>query len=170
VFLNFSLGPFTTQAIRAAYDAGWHPLQFIPNASLSVAAFLEPAGLQKSAGIISDARSNSWLSSRAQSDPAAREFLDWMSKYNPTASLRDQNNVAGYERAQALVAVLKNCGDNLTRANVMKQAANLDLELDMLRAGIKITTSPTDYQPIKQLFLIRFDGKSWLPFGSTVRE
>jgi ABC-type branched-subunit amino acid transport system substrate-binding protein len=170
VFLNFSLGPFTTQAIRAAYDAGWHPLQFIPNASLSVAAFLEPAGLQKSAGIISNARSNSWLSSRAQSDPAAREFLDWMSKYNPTASLRDQNNVAGYERAQALVAVLKNCGDNLTRANVMKQAANLDLELDMLRAGIKITTSPTDYQPIKQLFLIRFDGKSWLPFGSTVRE
>jgi branched-chain amino acid transport system substrate-binding protein len=170
VFLDFSLGPFTTQAIRTAYELGWHPLQFIPNASLSVAAFLEPAGLQKSAGIISNARSKSWISPRAQSDPAVREFLDWMSKYNPGASLRDQNNVAGYERAQALVAVLKNCGDNLTRANVMKQAASLDLELGMLRPGIKIKTSPTDYQPIKQLFLIRFDGKSWLPFVSSSGE
>jgi branched-chain amino acid transport system substrate-binding protein len=170
VFLDFSLGPFTTQAIRTAYELGWHPLQFIPNASLSVAAFLEPAGLQKSAGIISNARSKSWISPRAQSDPAVREFLDWMSKYNPGASLRDQNNVAGYERAQALVALLKNCGDNLTRANVMKQAASLDLELGMLRPGIKIKTSPTDYQPIKQLFLIRFDGKSWLPFVSSSGE
>jgi branched-chain amino acid transport system substrate-binding protein len=170
VFLNFSLGPFTTQAIRAAYDEGWHPLQFIPNASLSVAAFLEPAGLQKSAGIISNARSKNWMSARTGNDPAVREFLDWMSKYNPGASLRDQNNVAGYERAQALVAVLKNCGDNLTRANVMQQAASLDLELGMLRPGIKIKTSPTDYQPIKQLFLIRFDGKSWVPFGGTTGE
>ena len=170
VFLNFSLGPFTTQAIRAAYDAGWHPLEFIPNASLSVAAFLEPAGLEKSSGIISNARSKNWMSPRSQNDPAVREFLDWMSKYNPGANLRDQNNVAGYERAEALVAVLKNCGDNLTRANVMKQASSLNLELGMLRPGIKIATSPADYQPIKQLFLIRFDGKSWLPFGSTVRE
>jgi branched-chain amino acid transport system substrate-binding protein len=170
VFLNFSLGPFTTQAIRAAYDAGWHPLEFIPNASLSVAAFLEPAGLEKSTGIISNARSKNWMSPRSQNDPAVREFLDWMNQYNPGASLRDQNNVAGYERAQALVAVLKNCGDNLTRANVMKQASSLNLELGMLRPGIKLTTSPTDYQPIKQLLLIRFDGKAWLPFGSTVGE
>jgi len=170
VFLNFSLGPFTTQAIRTAYDLDWHPLQFIPNASLSVAAFLEPAGLQKSAGVISNARSKSWMSPRAQSDPAVHEFLDWISKYNPSASLRDQNNVAGYERAQALVAVLKNCGDNLTRANVMKQAASLDLELGMLRPGIKIKISPTDYQPIKQLFLIRFDGKAWVPVGSSIAE
>ncbi len=71
-----------------------------------------------------------------------------MQRYNPQASLRDQNNVAGYERAQVLVEVLKRCGDDLTRANVMKQAANLDLELGMLRPGIKIRTSPADYQPI----------------------
>jgi branched-chain amino acid transport system substrate-binding protein len=88
-----------------------------------------------------------------------------MSKYNSHASLRDQNNVAGYERAQVLVEVLKKCGDNLTRANVMKQAASLDLELGMLRPGIKVKTSPNDYQPIKQLFLIRFDGKEWAPLG-----
>ena len=168
VFLNFSIGPFATQAIRAAYDLGWHPLQFIPNASLSVAAFLEPAGLEKSAGTITNARSKGWLSARAQNDPSVREFLDWMSKYNSQASLRDQDNVAGYERAQALVEVLKKCGDNLVRANVMKQAASLDLELGMLRPGIKIKTSPTDYEPIKQLFLMRFNGKEWVPFGSTI--
>ena len=168
VFFNFSIGPFATRAIRAAYDHDWHPLQFIPNASLSVAAFLDPAGLEKSAGIITNARSKGWLFPRSQNDPAVRDFLDWMKKYNSQASLRDQDNVAGYERAQVLVEVLKRCGDNLTRANVMKQAGSLDLELGMLRPGIKITTSPTDYQPIKQLFLMRFDGKEWVPFGNTI--
>ncbi len=99
-----------------------------------------------------------------------REFLDWMSKYNPQASLRDQLNVAGYERAQVLVEVLKKCGDDLTRANVMKQAASLDLELGMLRPGIRITTSANDYQPIKQLYLIEFDGKDWVPLGQVIGE
>ncbi len=170
VFLNLSVGSSATRAIRAAYDADWHPLQFIPNASLSVAAFLEPAGLQKSEGIITNARSKGWLQPQSRNDPAVREFVDWMAKYNPQASLRDQNNVAGYERAQALVEVLKKCGDDLSRANVMKQAASLDLELGMLRPGIRIKTSPTDYQPIKQLFLIRFNGKDWEPFGAVIGE
>jgi len=163
VFLNLSVGAFATRTIRAAYDIGWRPLQFIPNASLSVTSFLDPAGLEKAAGIISNARSKGWLHPQARSDPGVREFLEWMSRYNSQASLRDQNNVAGYERAQALVEVLKKCGDDLTRANVMKQAASLDLELGMLRPGIRISTSPTDYQPIKQLFLIRFNGKDWAP-------
>jgi branched-chain amino acid transport system substrate-binding protein len=170
VFLNLSIGEFTTQAIRSAYDIGWRPLQFIPNASLSVAAFLDPAGLEKAAGIISNARSKGWLEPQARNDPAVREFLDWMNKYNPQASLRDQNNVAGYERAQALVEVLRKCGNDLTRANVMKQAASLDFELGMLRPGIKITTSPSDYQPIKQLFLIRFNGRNWIPAGSVISQ
>jgi branched-chain amino acid transport system substrate-binding protein len=168
IFFNFAVGPFATKTIRAAYDLGWHPLQFIPNASLSIAAFLDPAGLEKSSGIICNARSKGWWSPRSRDDPAVREFLDWMTKYNPQASLRDQNNVAGYERAQTLVAVLQKCGDNLTRANVMKQASNLDLELGMLRPGIKITTNPADYQPIHQLFLIRFDGQQWQGFGGTI--
>jgi len=163
VFLNLSVGKFASQAIRIAYDMDWRPLQFIPNASLSITAFLDPAGLDKAAGIISNARSKGWLHTQARNDPAVAEFLEWMSNYNPQASLRDQNNVAGYERAQALVEVLKKCGDDLTRANVMKQAASLDLELGMLRPGIRIKTSPNDYQPIKQLFLIRFNGKDWMP-------
>jgi branched-chain amino acid transport system substrate-binding protein len=167
VFLDLSVGTFATQAIATAYDLGWHPLQFIPNASLSVAASLEPAGLEKSTGIITNARSKSWTSRRAESDPAVRDFLDWMGKYNSDASLRDQNNVAGYERAEALIEVLNKCANDLTRANVMKQASSLNRELGMLRPGIRVTTSPTDYQPIKQLFLIRFDGREWVPFGGT---
>jgi branched-chain amino acid transport system substrate-binding protein len=166
VFLNLAIGRMATLAIRKAYDIDWHPLQFIPNASLSIAAFLEPAGLKKSAGIITNARSKSWLRPESRQDPAVRAFLDWMKKYNPDASLRDANNVYGYQVAQTVVEVLKKCGDNLTRANVMKQAASLDLELDMLRPGIRVTTSPTDYQPIKHLFLIRFDGQDWTPVGS----
>lgn len=168
VLLNFSVGPFSTQTIREAYDAGWHPLQFLPNASLSTAAFIEPAGAEKAKGIISNARSKSWLRPQDQNDPAVREFLDWMRKYNPDANLRDQNNVAGYERAQVLVEVLRRCGDDLTRANVMKQAASLDLELGMLRPGIRVHTTPEHYQPIHQLFLVQFDGHAWQPFGAVI--
>ena len=166
VFMNLVVGRLATRAIRKAYDIGWHPLQFIPNASLSVAAFLEPAGLQKAAGIVTNARSRAWLKPQATQDPAVRAFVEWMHKYNPDASLRDANNVYGYEVAQTLVEVLKKCGSDLTRANVMKQAASLDLELGMLRPGIRVTTSPTDYQPIKQLYLIRFDGRDWTPIGN----
>ena len=97
-----------------------------------------------------------------------REFVDWMQQYNREASLRDQNYVAGYERAEALVEVLRRCGDNLTRANVMQQAAHLDIELGMLRTGIRVRTSPGDYQPVHQLFLMKFDGRSWVPIGAVI--
>jgi branched-chain amino acid transport system substrate-binding protein len=166
VFMNLAVGGFATRAIREAYDIGWHPLQFIPNASLSIAAFLEPAGLEKAAGIITNARSKSWLRPQARRDPAVSAFLEWMRKYNPDANIRDANYVYGYEVAETMVEVLKKCADNLTRANVMKQAASLDLEL--LHRGIRITTSATDYRPIKQLFLIQFDGKDWVPLGNPI--
>jgi branched-chain amino acid transport system substrate-binding protein len=126
-----------------------------------VAAFLEPAGLAKAAGVISSARSRSWWHPHADRDPEVRDFLAWLTSYDPGANPRDQLNVAGYERAETLVALLKQCGDNLTRANLMAQASALDLTVGMLRPGIRISTSPTDYQPIKQLFLIRFDGREW---------
>jgi branched-chain amino acid transport system substrate-binding protein len=170
VFLNFAIGPFATRSIRKAYDLDWHPLQFIPNASLSVAAFLDPAGLEKATGIITNARSKGWLEPQTLADPEVREFVDWMRKYNPEASLRDQNNVAGYERAEALVEVLRKCGNNLTRSNVMKQAANLDIEIGMLRPGIKIHTTPQDFQPIHKLFLMRFDGAHWASFGGIITD
>jgi ABC-type branched-subunit amino acid transport system substrate-binding protein len=163
VFVNVAIGRSASQAIRTAYDIGWRPLQFVPNASLSVASFLDPAGLDKATGIISNARSKGWDKAQSRSDPAVAEFLAWMKQYVPQENLRDQLNVGGYERAQALVEVLRRCGDELTRDNVMKQAASLDLELGMLRPGIRIHTGPADYQPIKDLFLVRFDGKDWVP-------
>lgn len=161
VFMNLAVGRFATLGIAAAYDQGWRPLQFVPNASLSVAAFLDPAGLEKAAGLICNARSKGWGTQEARKDPAVRDFLDWMHKYNPDASLRDAENVYGYEVAQTLEAVLRQCGDDLSRANVMRQATHLDLELGMLRPGIRIHTSPTDYRPIKDLYFIRFTGKDW---------
>lgn len=170
VFMNLTVGRFATHAISKAYDIGWHPLQFIPNASLSIAAFLEPAGLEKATGVVSNARSKGWLTRQSQRDPAVREFLDWMKRYLPDANPKDANIVYGYEVAQTLIEVLQKCGDDLTRANVMKEASHLDLALGMLRPGIRITTSPTDYRPIKQLFLVRFDGKDWASFGDVIGD
>jgi branched-chain amino acid transport system substrate-binding protein len=163
VFINVAIGTSATQAIRKAFDIGWHPAQFIPNVTLSVGAFLDPAGLEKATGIISNARSKGYVTPESQSDPAVSAYLEWMRRYNPNASVRDSINLSGYERAQALAEVLRKCGDDLTRANVMKQAASLDFEIGMLRPGIRVTTSPTDYQPIKQLFLVKFNGKDWVP-------
>jgi branched-chain amino acid transport system substrate-binding protein len=168
VFLNMLVGRFATEAIRKAYDIGWHPLQFIPNADISISAFIEPAGLQKSVGIITNARSKDWLLPESRFDAAVREYLDWLHKYEPEANVRDANNLFGYEIAQTVVEVLKNCGDELTRENVLKQATHLDLELGMLRPGIKITTSPQDYRPIKQLFLVKFNGKGWDAVGDVI--
>jgi branched-chain amino acid transport system substrate-binding protein len=170
VLLDFAIGGFATQAIRKTYDLGWHPTQFIPNASLSVAAFLDPAGLEKSAGVITNARSKGWLRDYEQADPEVRDFLSWMHQYNPQASLRDQNNVAGYERAEALVELLKKCGNDLTRADIMRQASHLDLTVPMLRSGIKFRTTPTDFQPIHQFFLMQFDGAHWRSFGGIISD
>jgi len=170
VFMNLLVGRYATEAIRQAYDMDWHPLQFLANASLSISAFLDPAGAEKTNGIITNARSKGWTTPGEQKDPAVRAFLDWMKQYNPDANLRDANNVYGYEVAQTLVEVLKKAGNDLTRENVMKQAASLDFDLGMLRPGIRVTTSATDYRPIKQLYLIRFDGHNWVSIGNISSE
>jgi hypothetical protein len=121
-------------------------------------------------GILTNARSKGWTSPESQSDPAVREYVDWMKKYNPSGNLRDANNLFGYEVSETLIEVLRKCGDNLTRQNVMDQAARLNLELGMLLPGIRVTTSKTDYQPIKQLYLIRFNGRNWDPIGGVIGE
>jgi branched-chain amino acid transport system substrate-binding protein len=169
VFLNLGLGYYCSEAIQHAYDIDWHPLQFIPNASISVKAFLEDSAREKAAGIICNARSKSWARSNWD-DPDVRAFIDWWHQYPTGADPRDANLVYGYELAQTVVEVLRRCGDDLTRANVMKQATSLDLTLGMLRPGVKITTSPTDYRPIKQLFLVRFNGDHWVPFGGVIGD
>jgi branched-chain amino acid transport system substrate-binding protein len=163
VFVNLATGRAVTRAVRHAYDVGWRPLQLISNATLSAPQFLDPAGAKKAVGIISNARSKGWQTAASRGDAGVAEFLKWRQKYLPDDGPRDALNVAGYERAQALVDVLRRCGDDLTKANVMKQAASMDMTLGMLRPGIRITTSASDYQPIKELYLVRFDGQDWMP-------
>jgi branched-chain amino acid transport system substrate-binding protein len=164
--LDLSTAKFTAQAIRKAYDVGWHPLHFILYGSTSIPAVLRPAGLDKSEGVVSGAFLKDPNDPQWRDDTATKEWLTWMKTYYADGDVAELYNVYGYSAAQALVQVLKQCGDDLTRENVMRQAANLkDLQLPMFLPGIKLNTSPTDYLPIKQMQAMRFDGKQWVRFG-----
>ncbi len=169
VFFHMATPKFAAMGIRKAHDIGWKPLQYLVNVSASVGSVLTPAGLDKSVGIIStqylkDPTDKAW-----ENDPAMIKWTAFMKKYYPEGSLTDASNLYGYAVAQTLVQTLKQCGDNLTRENVMRQAANLkDLELDVALPGIKINTSPTDFAPIESEQLIRFDGKQWVRFGEVI--
>ena len=169
VFVHMATPKFAAMGIRKAHDIGWKPLQYLVNVSASVGSVLTPAGLDKSVGIIStqylkDPTDKAW-----ENDPAMIKWTAFMKKYYPEGSLTDASNLYGYAVAQTLVQTIKQCGDNLTRENVMRQAANLkDLELDVALPGIKINTSPTDFAPIESEQLIRFDGKQWVRFGEVI--
>jgi branched-chain amino acid transport system substrate-binding protein len=166
---DFGTPKATAQAIRKAYDIGWKPLHFVGNPASSVATVMQPAGLEKSVGIISAAFLKDPTDPHWQEDPGLKEWLAWMNKYYPEGDTADFYNVYAYALAQTMVHVLKRCGDELTRENVMRQAANLkDLELPILLPGVKINTSPTDYYPIEQMQLQRFDGKQWVLFGHLI--
>lgn len=166
VLMNFATPKFTSQAIRKAYDIDWRPMQFLNTASASITVTLIPAGLNKSVGVITAEYLKDATDSQWQNDVGVKEFLAWMKQYNLAADPADSLNAFGYSAAQTLVQVLKQCGDDLTRDNVMRQAANVhDLELPMLLPGIRINTSPSDYAPVKRVRLSRFDGRHWVLFG-----
>ncbi len=167
-FFNITTPKFAAQAIRKAYDVDWHPLQLLTNVSLSVGSVLIPAGLEKATGIITAAYTKDPVDPQWKDDPAMKEWLAFMAKYYPDGDIKDNSNVYGYAVAQTLVQTLKQCGDNLTRENVMKQAASLDMSPGTLQPGVKVTTSATDFYPIKQMRLEKFDGKSWVPFGEAI--
>jgi len=157
------------QAIRKVWELGWHPLQFVSNTAASVATVMKPAGLEKSVGIISGAFLKDPTDSHWQNDSGLKEWLDFMKKYYPEGDVTDLYNVYAYATAQTMVQVLKQCGDDLTRENVMRQAANLkDLELPILIPGIRINTGPQDHSPVEQMQLQRFDGKQWALFGDII--
>ena len=161
----------TAQAIRKTYDIGWKPLQIVLNVSASVASVLQAAGLDKSVGVLSSAFIKEPSDPQWQHDKAYRDWVEWMKKYYPDGDLGDVFNVYGYTAAQTLVYVLKQCGDELTRENVMRQAAGIrNLELPMLLPGIRINTSPTDFSPLKQLQMMRFDGTRWVLFGDVIGD
>ena len=166
VFWNSAAGKFASQAIRKAYDIGWHPLQFLSNYSSSVAAVLVPAGAEKAKGIISTQFEKDPTDKQWGDDPGYKQWVAWMDAYQPRGDKADIFNVYGYSAAQTLVQILKQCGDDLTRQNAMKQAESLkNVELPMLLPGIRINTSPSDHLAIKDLRLIRFNGQSWELMG-----
>jgi len=168
-FFNITTPKFAAQAIRKAFDIGWKPTQYLTNVSISVGSVLEPAGLEKSAGIVTADYRKDTSDPRWKDDPGFKQWHAFMEKYMPGADLKDNNYPYGMMVAMTLVQVLKQCGSDLSRENVMRQAANLkDLEMPMLLPGIKVNTSPTNFSPIKQMQLQRFDGKSWQLFGDVL--
>jgi branched-chain amino acid transport system substrate-binding protein len=166
VFFNVTTPKFAAQAIKKTFEIGWRPTHFLNNVSASVGAVLKPAGLEASQGLITTAYAKDPTDPQWKNDKAYLDWVAFMKKYYPDGNLTDGGNVYGYNAAQTLVQVLKQCGNDLSRANVMKQAANLkELDLPMLLPGIKVNTSPTDFAPIAQEQLAKFDGKEWVRFG-----
>ncbi len=169
VLLTAAVPKFGAQSIRKVFDIGWKPTHFLGFPSSSIGGVLRPAGLEKSIGIISATAYKDGTDPQWQETPEYKDWLAWMQKYYPSANLADPFNVDGYSRGQAIVSLLKACGDNLTRENVMKQAASLhDLKLPMLLPGITLSTSADDYQPIKQMQLQKFHGNTWKLFGEVI--
>jgi branched-chain amino acid transport system substrate-binding protein len=165
-FYNVTSPKFAAQAIRRVYDIGWKPLHLLNGVSRSIGTVLKPAGLDKSTGIISVLVFKETADPQWKDDPGYKDWLAWMQKFYPEGDLEDWANVLGYSQAQMLVQVLEQCGDDLTRENIMRQAANLHhFKLPMLLPGITVDTSPTNYQPIKEVRMARFDGHTWEIFG-----
>ncbi|MDE2565725.1 MAG: ABC transporter substrate-binding protein [Burkholderiales bacterium] len=164
-FLNITTPKFAAMAIKKAAEIGWKPTQYLTNVSISVASVMKPAGLENGVGVMTALYGKDPTDPQWANDPGMKDWTAFMTKYMPGASQTDANSVYGYSVTQTLVQVLKQCGNDLTRANVMKQAANLDLTLPMLLPGIDVKTSPTDFFPIQREQLARFDGKTWVLFG-----
>jgi branched-chain amino acid transport system substrate-binding protein len=154
------------QVIRHLGETGWHPVLILDNAAASIANALRPGGLENSIGVISTAFLKDGGDPAWKDDEAMREYLSFMDKYYPEGDREDSYAVFGYAVAQTLVQVLKQCGDDLSRENVMKQAQSLkDFRSSVTLPGIAITTSPIDFRPVKDMRLVQFDGRSWQPIG-----
>jgi branched-chain amino acid transport system substrate-binding protein len=169
IFFDEASPKFAAQAIRKAAEIGWKPTLFLASISNSVGSVLKPAGLENSKGILSSNYIKDPTDPAWKDDPAIKEWAAFMDKYFPEGDKTSTFSVYGYALAQTMVQVLKQCGDELTRENVMKQAANLkDFAPGLLLPGIKINTSPTDFAPIKQIQMARFDGERWKLFGAVL--
>jgi branched-chain amino acid transport system substrate-binding protein len=167
VFMNITLAKAAVQSIKKAHDIGWRPVHIINLNAASIGSVLKVAGLEISKGLITALYLKDPTDPQWKDDPATRDWYAFMKKYYPEGNADDTNNVYALLAAQTLAHVLKQCGSDLSRANVMKQAASIkDLSLPQLLPGIKINTSPTDYFPIEQLQLGKFDGQRWVLFGA----
>jgi ABC-type branched-subunit amino acid transport system substrate-binding protein len=168
-FFNIASPKAAAQAIRKAYDIGWRPLLLLQSVAASISSTLKPAGLDHAVGVVSSTYYKDPTDPQWAHDQGVAAYRTFMKAYYPAGDPDDVFNVWGYSQAQTMEQVLRQCGDELTRENVMKQAANLrDLQLPMLLPGIKLNTSPTDFYPIEQVQLMRFDGKQWVRFGEVL--
>jgi branched-chain amino acid transport system substrate-binding protein len=169
VFFNITTPKFAAQAIKKAAEIDWKPTHYLNNVSNSLGAVMRPAGLEASQGIISsfyykDASDTQWKDS-----PDMIAWHQFMDKYMPQADKKNAFHVYGYAVSATLLEVLKKCGDNLTRENIMKQAASMkEVEIPTLLPGVKINTSATDFYPIQAVRLARFQGESWALFGDVI--
>ena len=169
VFFNIAIPKFAAQAMRKAGDLNWKPVQYLNNVSSSVASTMKPAGFDNVQGVVTaqylmDPTDKQW-----DDNADMKAWVAWMGKYNPGASLQDASNVFAYSVSVLMHETLKKCGDDLTRENLMKQAANFQkFRLPMLLPGITVSTSPTDYYPIQAVQLSRFKGESWDLFGDVM--
>jgi branched-chain amino acid transport system substrate-binding protein len=168
VFLIFSVPKFAAQAIRKAYDIEWRPQEFVSSVGSSIAGAIKPAGFEAAKGIISAAYQKDPHDPQWKDDPAMQAWNAWMDKYNPHVDKSDYYAPYGYNIGYAVVQILRQCGDNLTRENIMKQAEHLDMAPPLLLPGIRLQTSPTDHRPIKQMRLVRFDGERYVLFGDVL--
>ena len=168
-FINITTPKFSAQSVRKAWDSGWKPLHIINNVGASVGSVLVPAGLDKSVGLLTmqyykDPNDPQW-----KDDPAMLEWRGFMGRYYREGDPKDASNLYAYVTAQLMVQILKQCGNDLSRENVMKQAANLkNIKLPLLLPGMSVNTSPTDYFPIEQGQLARFTGQLWQGFGELI--
>ncbi|QIG95588.1 MULTISPECIES: ABC transporter substrate-binding protein [unclassified Bradyrhizobium] len=169
VFIDIATPKFAAQAIKKIAEIGWKPTHFLNNVSASVGSVIKPAGFENAQDIISAAYLKDASDKQWDNDPGMKEFYAFMAKDFPEGDKLDGGTVVGFGVAQTLVQVLKQCGDNLTRENIMKQAANLqDFRTEVLLPGIKINTAANDFAPISQLQLMKFKGEKWELFGDVI--
>ena len=160
-FVNITTPKFAAQAIKKAAEIGWKPVHYLNSVSNSVGAVLKPAGIENAKGIYSAFYLKDPVDPQWKDDAEFKAWTAWMDKYLPDGDKLSSFNVIGYAHAYNMVELLKACGDDLTRENVMKQAANMDLAVPMLLPGIRIKTSPTDFAPVEDELIGQFNGTSW---------
>jgi branched-chain amino acid transport system substrate-binding protein len=169
VFINIASPKFAAQAIRKLAEIQWKPMHFLNNVSNSVGSVITPAGIENAQGILSSAYLKDPTDPQWKTDAGMQAWNEFLDKYFPEANRTDASVIYGYTAAQTLVHVLRQCGDDLTRENIMKHAAGIkDLELGGLLPGVKINTSATNFAPLSQLQLLRFNGTTWERFGDII--
>jgi len=168
IFINIATPKFAAQAIKKVAELGWHPIHIMTNVSASVGAVLKPAGLDLSKGILSAGYQMDVTDPQWDNTPGMKRFRAFMEKYYPEADKSESGPLTAWNTSTALVEVLKRCGDNLTRENVMKVVANMDFEIDTYIPGIRIKTTPTDFYPIEQVQMMKFSGEKWELFGPII--